>query len=104
MSRKKNQKIKTLMVLDILKSHRGEDDAISTKQLILALQEEDIPCDRRTLINDIETLAAYITDNPDYDFVITIQIHKSVHHLAIHKRAIDCQRHVAYFLNVFFVC
>ena len=73
MSRKKNQKIKTLMVLDILKSHRGEDDAISTKQLILALQEEDIPCDRRTLINDIETLAAYITDNPDYDFVIRLK-------------------------------
>ena len=73
MSRKKNQKIKTLMVLDILKSHRGENNAISTKQLILALQEEEIPCDRRTLINDIETLAAYITDNPDYDFVIRLK-------------------------------
>ena len=73
MSRKKNQKIKTLMVLDILKSHRGENNAISTKQLILALQEEEIPCDRRTLINDIETLADYITDNPDYDFVIRLK-------------------------------
>ncbi len=73
MSRKKNQKIKTLMVLDILKSHRGENNAISTKQLTLALQEEEIPCDRRTLINDIETLAAYITDNPDYDFVIRLK-------------------------------
>ncbi len=70
MSRKKNQKIKTLMVLDILRSHRGENNAICTKDLIMALQNEEIPCDRRTLINDIETLSAYITDNPDYDFYI----------------------------------
>ena len=73
MSRKKNQKIKTLMVLDILRKHKGEINAISTKELLQKLEEEEIPCDRRTLINDIETLSAYITDNTDYDFYIRLK-------------------------------
>ena len=69
-ARKKNQKIKTLRVLDILKAHNGESNAITTKQLGLVLQEEGIPCDRRTLIDDIETLSVYIKDNPEYSFRI----------------------------------
>ena len=72
MARKKNQKIKTLRVLDLLRNHVGENDAITTKQLGLALLEEGIPCDRRTLIDDIETLSAYIIDNPEYDFRIKV--------------------------------
>ena len=72
MARKKNQKIKTLRVLDILKTRSNESNAITTKQLGLALREEGIPCDRRTLIDDIETLSAYINENPDYDFRIRI--------------------------------
>ncbi len=72
MARKKNQKIKTLRVLDHLKIHTSKTDAITTKQLGLALLEEGIPCDRRTLIDDIETLSAYIEDNPDYSFMIKV--------------------------------
>ncbi len=72
MSRKKNQKIKILKVLDILKAHQGESKSITTKQLCLELQDYGIPCDRRTLIDDIETLSAYISDAPEYHFQIRI--------------------------------
>lgn len=70
MSRKKNQKIKILRVLDILKTHKSEDNSVTTKQLLLILQEDGISCDRRTLVNDIETLTSYVADNPEYHYQI----------------------------------
>ena len=70
MSRKKNQKEKILIIMDILKKAEGEDNAITTKEFCEMLAEYDIPCDRRTLADDIRVLEAFLEDNKEYGFVI----------------------------------
>ena len=70
MPRQKHQKIKIIKILDYLRAARGQEAALTTNQLCFMLQNEGIPCDRRTLSDDIETLTKYIEKNPDYDFTI----------------------------------
>ena len=70
MSRKKNQKEKILIIMDILKKAEGEDNAITTKEFCEMLAEYDIPCDRRTLADDIRVLEAFLEENKEYGFVI----------------------------------
>ena len=57
MSRQKNQKVKIMVVFDILKNAIGKENALSTKALIEKLDSEyKIPCDRRTLADDVQCL------------------------------------------------
>lgn len=70
MARRKHQKIKILRVMDHIKASKGESQALTIKQLCQMLLEEEIPCDRRTLTDDIDILTEYINENPNYDFVI----------------------------------
>lgn len=70
MARQKHQKIKIMRILDHIRHAEGLENGLSTKQLCEILLEEEIPCDRRTLSDDIEILSEYINDNPDYDFNI----------------------------------
>lgn len=77
MSRKKNQKAKILIIMEILKNTVGEDNAITTKEFCDRLCEYDIPCDRRTLADDIRLLEAFLEENKGYGFVIKTK--KCVH-------------------------
>ena len=70
MARKRNQKTKIMIICDIIKKARGKENAVSTKEILHILEENDIPCDRRTIKSDIETLAEYVSDNELYDFNI----------------------------------
>ena len=71
MSRQKNQKVKIMVVFDILKNAIGKENALSTKALIEKLDSEyKIPCDRRTLADDVQCLQQYINDNDEYQFRI----------------------------------
>ena len=54
MPREKNQKIKIVRICDLLRNARGIDNALTTAGLISMLADEDIPCDRRTLADDIK--------------------------------------------------
>lgn len=70
MSKKKNQKPKIMLIGDILKQARGEENAITTPDFCNMLNEHGISCDRRTLKSDIETLAGYVENNDLYDYTI----------------------------------
>jgi len=52
------QKIKLLKLYEMLRQHTDEDRPLSTNQLCAMLEAEGIPCDRRTLSEDIDTLNA----------------------------------------------
>jgi len=52
------QKIKLLKLYEMLRQHADEDRPLSTNQLCSMLEAEGIPCDRRTLSEDIDTLNA----------------------------------------------
>ncbi len=70
MARRKHQKIKILRVMDLIREAKGENEALTIRQLCQMLLEEDIPCDRRTLTDDIEILTEYLNENPNYCFRI----------------------------------
>ena len=70
MPREKNQKIKIVRICDLLRNARGIDNALTTAGLISMLADEDIPCDRRTLADNIKVLENYINENDEYDFSI----------------------------------
>lgn len=70
MSRRKNQKTKILRILDVIRAADDPSKPLTIKQLCELMDEEGIPCDRRTLSDDIDTLIDYVTDNPDYNYQI----------------------------------
>lgn len=70
MPREKNQKIKIIRISDILCKARGTENAVTTQGLIAMLANDDIPCDRRTLADNIRVLQGYINENMDYDYNI----------------------------------
>ena len=72
MSRQKNQKIKILILLDYIRyKARGKENAATTKQLCRMLEEQGIPCDRRTLASDMTLLEEYTRQDSSYDFTIS---------------------------------
>lgn len=56
MPRETNQKIKLLVLYDILKTHTDETHALSTEELVEILNNRGISVERRALIRDIQTL------------------------------------------------
>ena len=50
------RKVKLLKLLELLRQNTDEDHPMSTAQLFAALSEMGIPCDRRTISQDIITL------------------------------------------------
>lgn len=73
MARQKHQKIKIMIINDTLRSARGRDKAISTQVFCGMLDDMGIPCDRRTLSDDIGLLTEYINANSDYDYRIVCE-------------------------------
>ncbi len=70
MARQKHQKIKIMIINDTLRNARGREKAISTQAFCGMLNNIDIPCDRRTLSDDISILIDYINENNEYDYRI----------------------------------
>ena len=68
MPREKNQTIKIVRILDILKSARGEEAALTTQQITAILSADGISCDRRTLSENFLLLQEYISSDPSCDF------------------------------------
>lgn len=56
MAKENIRKVKLLKLLDLLRQNTDEDHPMSTTQLFSALSEMGIPCDRRTISQDIITL------------------------------------------------
>ncbi|NLJ91260.1 MAG: WYL domain-containing protein [Clostridiales bacterium] len=59
MSKANNQKIKLLLLYDMLKQETDEQHPLTTRALCAKLGELGITCDRRTLSNDIKLLNEY---------------------------------------------
>ena len=57
--RKHNQKLKLLCLLDLLKNDTDEDHPFTTADICKKMNEMGIPCDRRTLKDDIKDLEDY---------------------------------------------
>lgn len=56
MARENYRKIKLLKLLELLRQNTDEQHPMTTNQICVALAEMDIPCERRTLRQDIATL------------------------------------------------
>ncbi|MBR0133591.1 MAG: WYL domain-containing transcriptional regulator [Lachnospiraceae bacterium] len=56
MSRKANQKIKLLTIVDILRNETDESHPLTTNELCKKLANKNIPCNRKVLYNDVKTL------------------------------------------------
>ena len=56
MAKENVRKVKLLKLLELLRQNTDEDHPMSTAQLFIALSEMGIPCDRRTISQDIITL------------------------------------------------
>lgn len=56
MAKENIRKVKLLKLLELLRQNTDEDHPMSTAQLFTALSEMGIPCDRRTISQDIITL------------------------------------------------
>lgn len=59
MSKERNQKIKLLCLLDILKNETDDNHHLTTKEIINKLKEKGISADRKTLYEDIKCLNAF---------------------------------------------
>ncbi|NLT18392.1 MAG: hypothetical protein BWX72_01094 [Firmicutes bacterium ADurb.Bin080] len=53
-----SQKVKLLKILEILTFNTDEDHPLTTKEILIKLNDMGIKCDRKTLYNDIEVLNA----------------------------------------------
>ena len=56
MAKENIRKVKLLKLLELLRQNTDEDHPMSTAQIFIALSEMGIPCDRRTISQDIITL------------------------------------------------
>lgn len=56
MARTKEQKIKLLLLYDLLRRHTDEDHALTTGQIIELLKAKGVDVSRKVLPNDIELL------------------------------------------------
>ena len=59
MARKENQKIKLLVLMDILKNYSDEEHPLGIKEIIAKLQEFGIEAGRKAIYDDIELLNQY---------------------------------------------
>lgn len=71
MARDSHRKIKLLKLLELLRKNTDESHPMTTSQICAALSEIGIPCDRRTLSQDISTLNAL-----EYEIMVTMVGHE----------------------------
>ena len=71
MARDSHRKIKLLKLLELLQKNTDESHPMTTSQICAALSEIGIPCDRRTLSQDISTLNAL-----EYEIMVTMVGHE----------------------------
>lgn len=62
MAKKSNQKLKLMVLRDILEQETDEEHALSIKQIIELLAQRDIPAERKSLYEDMEMLRQYGLD------------------------------------------
>ena len=67
MPRSEKQKIKLLVLYEILKNHSDESHPLTTKQLMEMLKAEGIECERKTLYEDIALLNQFPAFEVQYD-------------------------------------
>lgn len=77
MARDNYRKIKIMKLLELLRQNTDEQNPMTTSQLISALAEMDIPCDRRTLTQDVATL-----NEAGYEIMITMVGHEKGYYVA----------------------
>lgn len=76
MSKKNSQKIKLLLLYEILKQETDEQHPLTTNQLCEKLANIGITCDRRTLSNDIRLLNEY-----DYEVMSFMIGHEKAYYI-----------------------
>ncbi len=76
MARENFRKVKLLKLLEMLRQNTDEQHPISTSGLICSLAQMDIPCDRRTLSQDIATLS-----NLGYEIMTTTVGHEKAYYV-----------------------
>ena len=62
MAKKSNQKLKLMVLRDILEQETDEEHALSLKQIIEMLDAQGIPAERKSLYEDLEALRQYGVD------------------------------------------
>ena len=77
MARDNHRKIKILKLLEILRQKTDEQHPMTTNQLIAELADMEIPCDRRTLSQDIATL-----NEAGYEVMSTMVGHEKGYYVA----------------------
>lgn len=77
MARDNHRKIKILKLLEILRQKTDEQHPMTTNQLIAELGAMEIPCDRRTLSQDIATL-----NEAGYEVMSTMMSHEKGYYVA----------------------
>ena len=70
------RKIKLLKLLEMLQQNTDEQHPLSTGNLIAKLSDMGIPCDRRTLAQDIATL-----NKLDYEIMVTTAGHEKAYYV-----------------------
>lgn len=76
MARDSHRKIKLLKLLELLRKHTDELHPMTTSQICTALSDMDIPCDRRTLTQDVATL-----NELDYEIMATSVGHEKAYYI-----------------------
>lgn len=76
MARENFRKVKLLKLLEMLRQNTDEQHAMSTSEIIHNLAQMEIPCDRRTLSQDISTL-----NNLGYEIMVTTSGHEKAYYV-----------------------
>lgn len=77
MARENYRKIKLLKLLELLQRNTDEQNPLTTNQICAILGDWDIPCDRRTLTQDISSL-----NNAGYEIMSTMIGHEKAYYVA----------------------
>ena len=76
MARENFRKVKLLKLLEMLQQNTDEQHPMTTSSIIARLSQMDIPCDRRTLAQDIATLS-----DLDYEIMVTTVGHEKAYYV-----------------------
>lgn len=76
MARESHRKIKLLKLLELLRRQTDEDHPMTTSEICAALSAMEIPCDRRTLTQDVAAL-----NELDYEIMTTTVGHEKAYYV-----------------------
>ena len=76
MAKENIRKVKLLKLLELLRQNTDEDHPLPTARIVAALSEMGIPCDRRTLSQDIATL-----NNLGYEIMSVMKGHDKCYYV-----------------------